>query len=134
MRSVNLVGFSRLIWNLALAVLLLYACACVRGAPDTMARYSTEFDQLAIRMSPSEVRDLFPSLKKSSESLVDGVKVSEYRFQHGTMPRPGTLAGNFDRVPHYVWFYFVEDRLVEWGENRVRYQSDPDIVVEWRNR
>jgi len=92
------------------------------------------FDNLHMGMSPKEVRDIFPKVHKASEFSTGSITVAEYRFRDGTAPRPGSPAGNFDRIPHYIWFYFVDDRLVEWNEDPVDYKGNPDIIVEWRER
>jgi hypothetical protein len=111
-----------------------FAMSCVRPAPNTVEEYAAEFDMLHMGMSPAEVRKIFPKVHKASEHQAGESLVAEYRFQDGTAPRPGSPMGNFDRIPHYMWFYFIDSRLVEWSESRIDYKNSPSIIVEWRNR
>lgn len=107
---------------------------CVRPAPNTMERLADRFDKLHMGMSPPQVREIFSQVYKASEFQADSNLIAEYRFQDGTAPKPGSPAGNFDRIPHYIYFYFVDDRLVEWNEARIDYKRNPNVIVEWRRR
>lgn len=92
------------------------------------SQYSQQLDNIHIGMSKAEVRQLIPNLAVRGQTTIGGQVVEALELQHNHWTGVGGRSVN-----ERLWFYFINEKLVKWGQPN-DWPQKPDVIVEKRYR
>jgi hypothetical protein len=121
-------------FGILLSILPLFACTPAVSVPQ--AEYQSTVATIKLGISRQEFLKLFPKAeargaKSFPKGSVEVLEVVVYRYHFGPTSEPewNTVPGGQVKK---VWFYFYNDKLVQFG-NPNDWPQNPDLIVELRH-
>ncbi len=121
--------------NLVLACMAILFFSGCQSTGVSKSDYNAGIRRINIGMSKGEFLNIFPSaLPRGAKKYRNGtVEVLEVNYEYYSFAPTGNLNRNFwtGMEGHPQWFYFVKNRLVQYGDPE-DWPKEADIVVEVR--
>ncbi len=111
----------------ALIALLIALTACATGS--IKQRHASKLSTIQIGDSVAEVREKFPDIYPGGQqSTPNGVTIDAWVFE-----QTGYNIKSDEIETQMIQFYFVEGKLIQWGEPQDWRDREPHIVIENRH-